>query len=254
MDISEGFPPTSMPPYLHKQLWIRVIVMVTCSLSISGACLIIMSFVCFKNLRSRGRQILTHISIMDLGAALFNLIGSAVYFDHYYQYKSIGNCTTNQRPIYHPLPLSPTYSPDDGAMCPQSLTVKYLCITQATLAVYFTLGSIFLSSCLSVYLYFRIVYFNSPIVKHVFHFSCIISYTLPLLLTVWLLLTGRLGYSPQESAGWCTTIFYDPSSNRRDLFASVFGYNLWIVLMFVIVPLLSLAVHAHVKKVSDLVL
>lgn len=226
--------------------------MVICSLSIFGAALIIVSYACFKELRSRGRQILTHISIMDLGVALSNLVGSAVYFDQYYSYQPMSNCTFHPSPVYPPSPKYPVFTPDQLVLCPRSLAIKDLCILQASFALYFTLGSIFWSSCLSVYLYFRIVYTASNFAKYAFRFSCILSYAAPLLLTVWLLLTGRLGYSPFESAGWCSIILFDPSSNRRDIFASVFGYNLWIFVTFILVPLLSLAVHIHVKKVCEL--
>ena len=243
---------TSQPqPYMNKTVWIRVLVMVICSLSIFGAALIIISYACFKELRSRGRQILAHISIMDLGAALCNLVGSAVYFDQYYSYQPMTNCTLQPLPIYPPSPVHPVFPPDQLVWCPRSLAIKDLCILQASFASFFTLGSIFWSSCLSVYLYFRIVYTTSSLAKHAFRFSCVVCYVAPLFLTVWLLLTGRLGYSPFESAGWCSIILYDPSSNRRDIFASIFGYNLWILLTFILVPLLSLAVHVHVKKVCE---
>lgn len=238
-------------PYLHKQVWIRVVVAVVCLLSVLGSVLIILSFICFKQLRSRGRQILVHISIMDLGVGLANLTGSLVYFDQYYDKTPPSNCTLPPDSIF---PSSPQVSPTTELFiwCPQSLLVRDLCVVQAFLALYFTLGSIFWSNCLSVYLYFRIVYVNSKLVMYVFRFSCFVSYSFPLLVAVWLLLTGRLGFSPYESEGWCSIIMDDPSTNQRNLFVSTFGYNIWIVITFIIIPLLSLAIYIHVKQVPPI--
>ena len=236
-------------PFLHKQLWIRIVVVIVCCLSVVGSLLIILSFICFKELRSRGRQILTHISIMDMGVALSNLIGSSVYYDHYYSQQQFINCTLPPNAIY-PSPQQVIHPEDAVIWCPQSLLIRDLCVAQASLALYFTLGSVFWSNCLSVYLYFRIVHVNSRVVVYVFMLSCFVSYCLPLLLAIWLLLTGRLGFSPYESEGWCSVIMEDPSTHHRDLFAATFGYNLWIVLTFVLIPILSLATHAHVKKVN----
>ena len=234
-------------PYLHKQVWIRVVVALVCLLSVFGSVLIILSFICFKELRSRGRQILFHISVMDLGVGLANLTGCLVYFDQYYYETLPSNCTLSP---YSILPAFPQDNSPEKMWCPQSLLVRDLCVLQASLALYFTLGSIFCSNCLSVYLYFRIVHMGNKLVVHVFRFSCFLSYCLPLFVTIWLLLTGRLGFSPYESEGWCSIILENPSTQERDLFASVFGYNIWIIITFIVIPLLSLAIHVHVKQVS----
>ncbi len=69
---------------LHKHKEVRVVVGITCTLSIIGSLLIILSYLCFRDLRSRARLILVHISIMDCGVGLSNLIGAWVYFDRFY--------------------------------------------------------------------------------------------------------------------------------------------------------------------------
>ena len=71
---------------------------------------------------------------------------------------------------------------------------------------------------------------------------------MPLFVSVWLAMADKLGYSPYESSGWCSIIMKDPADpSKRDIFVSIFGYNLWIVLSFVLVPLLSLSVHFYVR-------
>ena len=46
--------------------------------------------ICFKKWRTRTRDILVHISVMDFGVALANLIEDVVYFDRFYP-AAVGN-------------------------------------------------------------------------------------------------------------------------------------------------------------------
>ena len=86
----------------HKRIGVRVAVWITCSLSLLGALLIIFSFVCFKAMRSRAREILVHISVMDFLVAASNLTGAAVNFDRFY------NCTKGTESCL-PHPISVDY-------------------------------------------------------------------------------------------------------------------------------------------------
>ena len=225
----------------------RIIIMTTCFLSMVGAFLIILSFICCKDLRTRGRQILVHISIMDLGVATFNLFGAGFYFDQYYRKEPRVNCTFSDLDLFNP----PHYGPwryTDTIMCPKTLQIQYLCFAQACFSLYFTYGSILWTNSLCFYLYFRIVHCHARIARYCLYSSYIFCYGMPLLLTLWLAMTGRLGYSPYESSGWCSIILMHPMTKERDIFASVFGYNLWIVLTFVFVPILSFVVHINVRN------
>lgn len=250
--------PATMPseypldhPFLRKNLWTRIIVMCTCSLSMVGAVLIILSFACCKDLRSRGRQILVNISIMDLGVAMFNLSGAAFYFDRFYRHEACMNCTTFPSAVFMPAYCSEGLF-NSTIMCPESVNIQYFCLLQAALSLYFTYGSILWTNALCLYLYFRIVHSGTQIARYCLYSSYVFCYAVPLLLTLWLGFTGRLGYSPFESSGWCSIILIHPSTMERDIYASVFGYNLWIVMTFVFVPVLSCAVHINVRnKVSN---
>ncbi len=238
--------PTPTPQVV---VWERVIIMVVCSLSMIGTSLIILSFVCSKDLRSRGRHILVHISLMDLGVAVFNFSGACVNFDKYYSKTPLNNCTVFESDIISPSRHGHYLVPQDNiVMCPKSLSVQYLCVFQAGLALYFTYGSILWTNALSFYLFFRIVHSNTNIAHRCLYASYVICYLMPLVITLWLGLTGRLGYSPYESSGWCSIILMHPLTKERDIYASVFGYNLWIVVTFVFVPVLSCAVHINVKQ------
>ena len=83
--------------------------------------------------------------------------------------------------------------------------------------------------------------------------SYVLCYGVPLLLCLWLLLTGRLGYSPKNT-GWCSILIID-HMGRPDVFIAVLGYDVWIYLAIVMVAVLYLAVHQFIRqKVPCLVL
>lgn len=208
----------------HKQIGVRVAVWITCSLSMLGALLIIFSYVCFKGMRSRAREILVHISVMDFLVAASNLTGAAVGFARFY------NCTKGT-----------------DTCLPHPVSVDYWCKTQAFFAIYCTLGSVLWTVSLSVYLYFLIVHHGTKKAKYSLYFSYFFCYLLPLLLTLWLLLTGKLGYSPYQSAGWCGPIFTDPWTGVRHIYVEVISYDLWIYLTFIIVPILFISVHFYIR-------
>lgn len=217
---------TPSDPFLLKRTGERAVVGITCCLSILGSLLIVLSYVCFKSMRSKTRQILVHLSLMDLGVALANLIGDAVYFDQY------------------------LYRPDaaDG----NTDTITALCKTQAFFAAYFTYGSILWTVALATYIYFLTLYCDTKLATRFLKFSYVFCYVLPFLLSLWLVLTGRLGYAPYDSTGWCSLILKDPDTGRVELFIAVFASDLWFYLAIVLIVLLYLAVRIYThEQVSD---
>lgn len=217
--------------FLQKDFTVRILVWITCSLSMVGAVLIILSYICVSRMRTKARQILLHISIMDFGVALSNLIGSAVYFDKFY----------HQPSCHGDIDLDPQLP------CNVSQTVDYLCKAQAFFAIYCTVGSVFWTLCLSFYLYFLIVHHGTKTAKYTLYFSYFFCYLFPLLITLWLLFTGKLGYSPYDSSGWCGIISLDPWTMERYIYVQLLGYDLWIYLTFLIVPVLSITAHLHIR-------
>ena len=205
-----------------KQAGLRVVVGVVCALSIAGSLLIILSYICFKSRRTKAREILVHISLMDLGVGLANIIGLSVYYDQYY-------FAAPRRP-------APVYI--DG-----------LCKTQAFFAGYATLGSVFWTTSLMAYLYFRIVYSQTKLACYFLRFCYIFCYGFPLLISLWLVLTGKLGYSPYDSAGWCSLITKNPlDGGKVDVFVSIFGNDLWMYVAILLIPILYLSVRLFVSN------
>ena len=190
----------------------------------SALCSSILSYILFKKRRTRAREILLHISLMDLGVALANLIGLSVYFDQYY---------VNQ--VYNQTYVVPVY-------------IKGLCKTQAFFAAYCTYASILWTIALAGFLYFLIIHHKTRIAIYFYWFSHIICYVLPLLVSLWLVLTQRLGYSPLNSSGWCTLINRDILTDKPDFFITVFGNDLWVYLTIVTIPFLYMSIRCYLAN------
>ena len=204
---------------------LKYVVAATCTLSILGSLLIIITYLLFRELRTSVRLILLHLSIMDMGIALSNMIGAAVNFDKYY-YMNNNSITVWLEPRSH---------------------IQALCKTQAFFAMYSTYGSVFWTNCLAVYLYIAVVRCSAK-KKRVAIWSILygFGYGMPLILSLWLLLTGKLGPTPFGSGGWCSMINIDPLTGQKNYFIDSFGYDMWIYLTFILVPVLYIGTRGHI--------
>lgn len=218
-------PATSTLNFWGKGPPFRVTIGVTCFLSVLGALLIIFSYGCFQNLRTKARLILLHISLMDLGVGLTNLVGNFIYFDRFY-YTTVGDCA-----YYH---------------SPRRQVIQNLCVAQAFFAHFFTQASVLWTISLAVYIYFVIVHNRSELAKQWIKASYVICYGFPLLICIWLVFTDRFGYSPKNS-GWCSILTVN-LMNKPDIFATVLGYDLWVYLALVLVLTLYLAVQLFLRE------
>ena len=207
---------------------IKIVAGVMCTLSILGSVAIILSYVIIKNIRSKARELLVHLSVMDLIFASSNLIGLALPYDWY---------------LYH----EPTGYAHD--------TYDHVCKAQAFISVYGTKGSILWTLGLAVYLYYRIVSRDAKVTKWVVKVLYVMCYTLPLYVSLWLLLTDHLGH-PREgysSGGWCAIIVGDDTTRREkeqyDETLIVFmAVDIWVILTFVTIVPIYLIVHCYVRK------
>ena len=162
----------SSDPFTKKDVALRVVVALTCSLSMLGALLIILSYICLKSIRTKTRQIIVHLSVADLGTACANFIGATVNFDHY-----ILKCKDSGNNTY------------PGISCS---VVENLCTAQAFFANYFTVVSILWTLSLSVYIHCLVVHSGLRTHKMVVYFSYVFCWGMPLVVSVWLVATGGL--------------------------------------------------------------
>lgn len=199
------------PAVLHKGDPLRSVVGVTCIMSILGSFLIIFSYILFKDIRTKARLILFHLSLTDLGVGVSNFVGDVVKFDRFY--------TSNQT-VRTPDPVP-----------------KFFCEAQAFCALYFTISSILWTCILAFYMYFLVLEKGHSFVRLYMYGSYVICYGIPLLVCVWMVTDKRLGYAPYNASGWCALILLnnmDGTITPTDIFVSIFAYDLWIVITFVL--------------------
>ena len=200
---------------------VRVVVGITCVLSMIGALLIILSYILIKDTRTKAREILLNLSLMDFIVAAANLVGILVNFDDL---------------LYRPVTLQTREN-----------LVNDVCKGQAFFAMYATVSSILWTNCIAVYIFFHILFEGQLKVFWTMLTFYILSYGLPLTLGLWFLFTDKLGYSPYGSSGWCSLIVYNRVTGERYPLTVIFGNDIWIYLTITLVPLLFISLKFYSK-------
>ena len=204
----------------YEPVYVKAVAGGTCVLSILGTVLISFTYLCFKHLRNKPRELVLHLSLMDFMVACANLIGIFVDYNK----------------LLYPDASSPNpnYDIDNG-----------FCIAQASFAMYGTLGSILWTNALAVYFYMRVVVNNSKLCDRIVYSFYAICYGLPLIMTVWFASTGRLGYDPLYGSGWCTLVLDkdDPTSS----FVLLMGINMWIYVTIILIPAVSISLICFIN-------
>lgn len=176
-------------PFFHKHVAIRVVVGVTCSLSMLGALLIILSYICIKDIRTKARQVLVHLSIADFGVACANFIGVCVYFDQYIRHCPFESKAGNESFFENDLKA---HTVSNGVNTWTSCEVLLqLCKTQAFMAAYSTLASVLWTLSLAVYIYCLVFHTNKKVHLRVIYFAYVFCWGMPLFISLWLVITGK---------------------------------------------------------------
>ena len=101
---------------------------------------------------------------------------------------------------------------------------------------------------MAVYIYLRIVHHKTPKVAHFCLWtSTVFCYTMPLFITLWELLTRRLGYTTSATEGWCGPKYID-EAGRRSILLAFIGYDMWLFLTYIIVPILYVSVLLFLRQ------
>lgn len=197
----------------------RVIVSVTCVLAMIGSLLIILSYILIPTIRTKAREILVNLSVMDFMVATANLVGIATNYSS-------------------DIPKHMIHDPN--------ITVELnLCVAQASFAMYGTISSILWTICIAVYVFMRIMFEGSKVAQRLMYAFYIICYGLPLLMTAWFAGTSKLGFNHYGGSGWCSLKLYD--INGALPFNPIFGNDIWIYLTMVLVPLMLVTLHFHIR-------
>ena len=200
---------------------VRAVVGITCVLSMIGAVLIILSYILIKDTRTKPREILLNLSLMDFIVAAANLIGILINFDNF---------------LRPDIPKPQHYS-----------ALNNICKVQASFAMYATISSILWTNCIAVYIFFHILYEGRFKTFWAMVSFYVLSYGLPLILMLWFVFTNKLGYSPYGSSGWCSVVVYDDMTGERHPLALVFANDIWFYLTITLVPVIFIALKCHLK-------
>ena len=210
----------------YTPVYINVTAAVTCVLSMIGSVLIVLSYVCFKRMRTKSREILLNLSLMDFMVACANFVGSVINFNSILE-PSI-NETTPRPSTSHEV-------------------YGILCVIQASFALYGTVSSILWTIAIAAHIYLSLMLSGPKLATRSVYCYYILCYGLPALMTAWFVATGKLGLSPIGGT-WCTIdTTGDPYLNY------FFASNFWVYIAFILVPVLSfsLVVHIKLQKVSE---
>ena len=201
---------------------VRAVVGITCVLSMFGAILIILSYLLIKEIRTKAREILVHLSLMDFMVATANFVGVTVNFDQY---------LSDTKHHYY---SERTYN-----------VVNILCKTQASFAMYGTESSILWTIAIAVYIYFRIMFDKKPVARRAVYVFYIICYGLPLIMTLWYSIDGKLGYSRFGGSGWCSLVL--AHSNNVYPFDALLGNDMWLYLTIFLVPVIFVSLYFYLR-------
>lgn len=217
-------------------LTIRVFSSVMSCLSMGGALLIILSFIFFKSIRTKAREVLFHLSLADFGVGCTNLIGAIINYGSF-----IDKCHL-QHHINHTstLPLS-------------CHTYVNLCKTQAFFAEFFSVASILWTLLLGFYVYILVLDSSRVLSAWIVRFGYVVCWGLPLLVSVWFVLTKKLGETKLGGAGWCS-LKVESREGDIHFFTVFFGNDLWVMMTFLLILILYSTLHCHLRDKVHIVL
>lgn len=157
-------------------LSLRVVVGITCLLSIFGASLIIFTYAVFKDLRTFARQMLVNLSVADIMVAASHFVGLVAKVERFIPYYS--NSTQNN-------------------------TTDRLCSTQAAFTMYGSISSFLWTMALGIYMLMVIVLRRPDFAKYFVSVCYMVCWGMPLALVLWFALVHPtyLGFAEGADVG-----------------------------------------------------
>ena len=74
----------------------------------------------------------------------------------------------------------------------------------------------------------------------------VLCYGLPAIVSAWYVSTGKLGFDQIGGSGWCSVIL--EAHGHRQLLSIIFTNDIWVYLTMVVVPVIFVALHYHLKS------
>ena len=215
-----------------QEQWPSIVAIVSCTLSVLGSLLIVYTYARWQDLRTGSRSIITYLAIADLVTALGYFAGSINYLLHYGK-------------------------PE------QCRVFDTTCQIQSFVTTTSSLCSFAWTLFLAVYLYLIIVRAKITLANKLIPLFHIVAWGVPLLITLPLLIMGKLGYSPYAVSNWCfirdTLPHNDPKYlcghlNNEELILALVGGKAWEITTYLLVIVLYAAIKWHIHKEASICL
>ncbi|MBN3315100.1 GP157 protein, partial [Atractosteus spatula] len=187
--------------YIYEQ----VVILTSCLLSFLGSCLIIVTYVAWKDLRTKPRKLLVFLSAADLLSAVSYFYGVLRVFE----------------------------------------TDSWDCVLQGAVSTFANTSSFFWTVAIAVYLYIFIVKSNQSLADSLVLFFHIISWGVPLGITVAAVALQKIGYDASEvSVGWCWVRI---QAADHVLWMLLTG-KIWELLAYLALPVLYVLIKKHISR------
>ncbi|XP_061910139.1 G-protein coupled receptor 157-like [Entelurus aequoreus] len=181
----------------------QVVVLSSCALSFLGSSLIIFTYISLPDLRSTPRKLLLFLSVADWLSAVSYAYGVWRVFG--------------------------SDSPD--------------CVAQGAISTFANTSSFFWTVAIAVYLYVFIVKSNQRAADNMVLLFHLISWGVPLAITVAAVCLNKIGYNASEvSVGWCWIRIHSPD---RVLWMLLTG-KIWEFLAYLTLPVLYILIKRHI--------
>ena len=176
------------PKYEELRKWSAISSILSSSASVAGCLLIIVTYWCWRDLRTTSRTILLYIAIADLATALGYIFGSSTYLNCNFYNVTRDRCNSG------------TYDTSNG--CQRSY--PYLCKWQSFFTTWSSICSFFWTTILAFYLYMTIVHKMYKMVRKMMPLFHVLSWGVGLVLCTAAVIKHWLGPSVDNTAvSWC---------------------------------------------------
>ena len=170
---------TTIPAYNpHFIIALQISVNLVCVLSMLGAALIIFTFIAYKTLRTRARQILVQLSIADFIVAASHLVGVNVNLNKYAKYVCTNESATDI-----------------------NVTSDLVCKIQGGVTTYSTIGSLFWTIAMALYLLAVIVFESQRVGKWMTYVFYPLCWGLPCVVILAYAVTKSFGFHANVDTG-----------------------------------------------------
>ena len=185
----------------------------SCSLSVLGSGLIMLAYLCLREIRKGAQKVITLLAIADFFTAFGYLIGAGNFLIHYRE--------------------------TDHDACK---LFEVICEIQSFITTWPSLCSFAWTSFLALYLYLIVVQNKHALAIRLLPWQNIVAWGIPLVIVLPILIVGRLGYAPYAASNWC---YIEDNDYKQDLMNSITTISLifvagkfWEILSYFIVLVL----------------